>query len=223
LPLVELCTTLPGVAQVIPYGSPLPDFDLQCPLMSLPLAFKTTLETIPSKVGYLHTDASKVAAWRVRLGAKVKPRIGLTWSGMQAAGTNRKRHFALSSFIPYLSDDFDYFCLQTDVPEADQETLGKTPSIFHFKDSLRGFANTAALCACMDLVISVDTSIAHLSGTLGKKTWVLLPFVADWRWMTNREDTPWYASLRLFRQKSPGDWNRVFERVAAELRLEFER
>ena len=219
-PLVKLCRTLPGVAQVIPYGSPLPEFDLQCPLMSLPLAFKTTLETIPAKVGYLRSDASKIDDWRNRLGPKIKPRVGLTWSGNQAAGTNRKRHFALSSLVPYLPPDVDYFCLQTDILAADQETLEKTPGILQFKDSLRDFTDTAALCECMDLVISVDTSVAHMSGALGKKTWILLAFAADWRWLTDREDSPWYPTLRLFRQNSLGDWAGVFERVAAELRKE---
>jgi tetratricopeptide (TPR) repeat protein len=218
-PLVKLCATLPGVAQVIPYGSALPDFDFQCPLMSLPLAFETTLETLPAKVSYLRSDASKVDDWRHRLGPKVRPRIGLTWSG-QTTGTNRKRHFALSSLLPFLPPDVDYFCLQTDVAAADQETLATTPRIRQFKDSLRDFTDTAALCECMDLVISIDTSVAHLAGALGKKTWVLLAFVADWRWLTERDDTPWYPTLRLFRQKSPGDWHGVFERVSAELRQE---
>jgi tetratricopeptide (TPR) repeat protein len=219
LPLVKLCATLPGVAQVIPYGSPLPDFDLQCPLMSLPLALETTLETIPAKVGYLRSDASKVDDWRHRLGPKVRPRIGLTWSG-QTTGTNRKRHFALSNLVPLLPPDVDYFCMQTDVGAADQETLATTPGIRQFKDSLRDFTDTAALCECMDLVISVDTSVAHLSGALGQKTWVLLAFSADWRWLTDRDDSPWYPTMRLFRQRSLGDWHGVFERVAAELRQE---
>ena len=219
-PLVKLCTTLPGVAQVIPYGSPLPDFDLQCPLMSLPLAFNTTLATIPANVGYLRSDARKVDDWRRRLGPKVKPRIGLVWSGNPLVKANRKRHFALSSFVSHLSAAVDYFCLQTEVAAADRETLAKTPGILQFNDSLCDFTDTAALCECMDLVISVDTSVAHLSGALGKKTWVLLPFVADWRWLTDREDSPWYPTLRLFRQRSLGDWHGVFERVAAELRQE---
>jgi tetratricopeptide (TPR) repeat protein len=219
-PLLSVCNTLSGVAQVVPYGSPLPDFDLQCPLMSLPLAFDTTLETIPAKVGYLHSDAKKVEAWRQRLGPKVKPRIGLTWSGNPLVAANRKRHFALSSFVPHLPPGVDYFCLQTEIVAADQETLAKTPGILQFRDSLHDFTDTAALCECMDLVISVDTSVAHLSGALGKKTWVLLPFVADWRWLTDREDSPWYPTLRLFRQKSLGDWTGVFERVSAELRQE---
>jgi tetratricopeptide (TPR) repeat protein len=219
--LVSLCTTLRGVARVIPYGDPLPDFDFQCPLMSLPLAFGTTLETIPATTGYVSSDAHRVATWQMQLGAKMKPRIGLTWSGNRVSGTNRKRHFPLLKLTPYLSDDFQYICLQTDIPEADQKTLAENPLIVHFSEGPGDFGATAALCECLDLVISVDTSIAHLSGALGRKTWVLLAFDADWRWLTDRDDSPWYPTMRLFRQKSAGDWNEVFERVAAELRKQF--
>jgi len=220
-PLVDLCARLPGVALSIPYGSPLPPFDCQCPLMSLPLVFATTLETIPSTSGYLKSDPSKVAVWQQRLGARSRPRIGLTWSGNQTAGTNRKRHFPLSSLLPHLPAGFDYFCLQTDVVAADQQTLAHSPTILRFEHLLRDFSDTAALCECMDLVVSIDTSVAHLSCGLGKSTWVLLAHVADWRWLLDREDSPWYASARLFRQASPGDWQGVFERVAVRLRREF--
>lgn len=219
-PLVPVCAHLPGVSQVIAYGTPLPEFDVQCPLMSLPLVFTTTLDNIPSPAGYLRSDPAKVAAWRDRLGVKVKPRIGLTWSGNQTAGTNRKRHFALAGLAPHLSAHFDYYCLQTDVVDADQETLSNTAGIFQFRNALQDFSDTAALCECMDLVISVDTSVAHLSCALGKSTWVLLAYAADWRWLTDREDSPWYRAARLFRQSSPGDWNGVFERVAAALQAE---
>lgn len=222
-PLVKLFASLPGVERAIAYGDQLAHFDVQCPLMSLPLAFNTTLPTIPSNAGYLKSDPGKVAEWQLRLGAKTKPRIGLVWSGNQTAGTNRKRNIALSSFVPYLQHGVDYFCLQTEVVAADQEILAKTPKIHQFKGLLRDFTDTAALCACMDLVISVDTSVAHLAGALGKTTWVLLPFVPEWRWLTEREDSPWYGSVRLIRQKSAGDWHSVFERVAADLHVTFLR
>jgi tetratricopeptide (TPR) repeat protein len=220
LPLVNLCGTLKGVAQVIPHANPLPDFDFQCPLMSLPLAFETTLDTVPSTTPYLSTDARDIAAWNTRLASKMKPRVGLTWSGRQTAGTNRKRHFPLASLIPHLPPEMQYFCLQTDVNETDRKTLAENPQILEFRDELRDFSKTAALCECMDLVISVDTSIAHLSGALGKTTWVLLAFNADWRWLIGRDDSPWYPTMRLYRQKVPGGWNEVFERVAADLRRE---
>ena len=215
-PLVALLGSLPDVAQIVAYGNPLPHFDVQCPLMSLPLVFGTTLGTIPLPDGYLKGDVIKTLEWQKRLGLKIKPRVGLTWSGNQAPGTDRKRHFALSRLIPHLPDGFDYFCLQTDVVAADRKAL-QSSNIAQFEESLRDFSDTAALCECMDLVISVDTSVAHLAGALGKRTWVLLALVADWRWLIDREDSPWYDSVRLFRQQLDGDWDELFERVAQEL------
>ena len=212
-PLVGLLASLVGVEQIVAFGDPLPHFDVQCPLMSLPFAFGTTLETIPSPAGYIKNDADKLFAWQHRLGAKTRPRIGLTWSGV-----SHKRSFELSRFIPYLSDSFDYFCLQANVTASDQETLANS-KIFQFGELIRDFTDNSALCACMDLVISVDTSVAHLAGATGKSTWILLAWAADWRWLMERDDTPWYNSARLFRQESAGDWDGVFERVANELRV----
>lgn len=222
-PLVSLCATLAGVTQVIPSGEPLPDFDVQCPLMSLPLACRTQLETIPSATRYINSDALKVAAWQERLGAQTKPRIGLTWSGSQGARMHSERCYPLEKLVPYLSDNFQYFCLQTEITAADRKTLMENPVIRRFDGELRDFSDTAALCECLDLVVSVDTSVVHLNGALGRRTWVLLPFDGDWKWLIDREDSPWYPTVRLFRQKSRGDWNEVFERVAAELHREFGR
>jgi tetratricopeptide (TPR) repeat protein len=215
-PLVDLCSTLPGVAQVLPYGGALPGFDYQCPLMSLPLAFHTELETIPSPAGYLRADEHRTVGWQRRLAPRSRPRIGLTWSGKRVAGTDPRRHFPLSSLLPHLPDEFDYVCLQTEVLAADRDTLTQCPAIRRYE--LSDFSDTAALCECVDLVISVDTSVAHLAGALGRPVWVLLAFSADWRWLTDREDSPWYRSVRLFRQSSPGDWNSVFQRVERALR-----
>jgi tetratricopeptide (TPR) repeat protein len=218
-PLVALLGTLPGVARVIAYGNPLPHVDFQCPLMSLPLALGITLETIPSSEGYLRSDADKVSVWRERLGVRIKPRVGLTWSGTQVPDTARMRHFfALSQLIPYLPDTFDYFCLQTDIVAADQQAL-ENSKVVQFRGLLRDFADTAALCSCMDLVISVDTSVAHLACAIGKTTWVLLAYAADWRWLLDRDDSPWYRSARLFRQGSQNEWQDVFERVAEALQM----
>ncbi len=222
-PLVSLCATLGGVTQVIPYGQPLPDFDVQCPLMSLPLAFRTRLETVPATNRYIKSDPQKVAAWQARLGAKTQPRIGLTWSGSQAARMHGDRCYPLAQLIPRLAEGFQYFCVQTEITAADQLTLALSPEIRQFPGELRDFSDTAALFECLDLVISIDTSAVHLNAGLGNKTWVLLPFDSDWRWLIDREDSPWYPTVRLFRQKSGGDWNGVFERVAAELRREFPR
>lgn len=220
-PLVSVCTTLRGVRQVIPRGEPLPDFDVQCPLMSLPLACNSTLQSIPAGIPYLESDPHKVAAWQERLGAKTKPRIGLTWSGSVGARTFGERSFPLAMWVPYLADELEYVCLQTEITEADRQTLLESPAIRRFE--LMDFSDTAALCECLDLVISVDTSIVHLAGALGRPTWVLLPFNNDWRWLIDREDSPWYPTVRVFRQKSRGDWAVVFARAAEQLRARFDR
>jgi tetratricopeptide (TPR) repeat protein len=220
-PLVSLCMTLKGVAQVVRYADPLPSFDVQCPLMSLPLVFRTTLETIPAPSGYLRSDPGKVAAWQARLGTRTKPRVGLTWSGNQAPGTNRLRHFALELLLPYLTDACQYFCLQTDIRPEDRRTLEANPAIQQYQHEFKDFSDTAALCECMDLMLSVDTSVAHMSGAIGKSTWVMLTREADWRWLTDRTDNPWYPGMRLFRQANRGDWIPVFEQVGAELRRRF--
>lgn len=221
--LLSLCATVRGVAQVIPHADPLPDFDIQCPLMSLPLALKTTLETVPAKTPYINSDPRKRAAWQERLGAKTKPRIGVTWSGSRAGRPDDERCYPLAQLMPHLERDFHYFSLQTEISAADQQTLRENPEIRQLPPELQDFNGTAALCDHLDLVISIDTSVAHLNGALGNKTWVLLPFDSDWRWLIGRENSPWYPTVRLFRQKSRGDWNEVFERVAAELRREFPR
>jgi tetratricopeptide (TPR) repeat protein len=220
-PLVDLCKTLSGVERVLAFGGSVPRCDFQCPLMSLPLAFGTTLASIPSKVPYLRSEPAKVSEWESRLGRKTKPRIGLTWSGNQAAGTNRNRHFPLSLLKPHLGRDFEYYCLQGQIAKTDERTLAETPEILQFGEGIRGFAATAALCECMDLVISVDTSIAHLAGALGKRTWVVLPLNSEWRWLTERDDSPWYPTMTLFRQRSADDWAEVLERVFLALRTQF--
>jgi hypothetical protein len=219
-PLIELLASLEGVSELISAGSTLPPFDYHCPLMSLPLAFHTTVQTIPAPGRYLHADPAKVARWRSMLGEPRCARIGVVWSG-NPNNPNRARSIALADWVAHLSPQFQYFRLQTEVSEADEAALDSSESIFSFDDDLLDFANTAALCECLDLVISVDTSIAHLSGALGRPTWVLLPFSPDWRWMLGREDSPWYPTVKLYRQETSGSWSSVFERVAADLRGQF--
>ena len=215
---MRLLASLRGVASVIPYGSPCPPVEFRCPLLSLPHALGTTLASVPTPIPYLSSDPGDVAAWQARLGAKRKPRIGLAWSGNREGGKSyHLRHFALSAVLPYLPPDYEYVCLQTEVLEADERTLAEHAPLRRFPGELRDFADTAALADCLDLVISVDTSVAHLAGALGRPTWVLLAANADWRWLTARPDSPWYPGMRLYRQESPGDWPGVFERVSADL------
>jgi tetratricopeptide (TPR) repeat protein len=220
-PLLELLTNLKGVSQLIAAGSALPPFDYQCPLMSLPLAFKTTLDTVPAAPKYLHGDEARVARWRALLGVRSRPRIGLVWSGNPNNTIDHRRSIRLADWVTHLPSEFEYFCLQKDVREADRAALKSSRFIVSFDDELLDFVNTAALCECMDVVISVDTSLAHLSGALGRRTWVLLPSNPDWRWLIDRDDSPWYPTVKLYRQKAAGDWNEVFARIATDLYREF--
>jgi tetratricopeptide (TPR) repeat protein len=187
--------------------------DFHSTLMSLPLAFGTRPDTIPASPGYLRTDPALVDAWARALPARTRPRIGLAWSGNAAYISDSKRSLSLRQLEPMLSFPADWYVLQKDVRPEDADTLARLPQVIHPGDALGDFANTAALMDHLDLVISVDTSIGHLAGALGRPLWTLLSHIADWRWMLDRDDSPWYPSARLFRQAMRGDWATVIERV----------
>ena len=215
-PLIGLLHSLEGIDVLIEKGTPLPDFDFQCPLMSLPLAFKTELASIPSPQPYLKSSAEKLQVWRERLGEKSKSRIGLVWSGNKNHKNDHKRSLLLADVQPHLPKNFEYISLQKEVREVDKQTLDKSP-IRSYGESLHDFSDTAALCDLMDLVISVDTSVAHLAGSLGKTTWIVLPRIPDWRWLLERHDSPWYESVTLFRQGKDRQYAPVLEQVAESL------
>ncbi len=220
-PLVNLLRELASVSRIISAGSPLPDFDHQCPLMSLPLALRTTLQSIPAATPYLRADAGKVRDWQARLGARSRPRIGLVWTGNAIQGNDRNRSIPVADVIARLPRDYEYVCLQKEIRPAERVTLAANPWIRTVDTQLQDFSDTAALAATTDLVISVCTSALHLAGALGLKVWGLVSFDADWRWLLDRQDSPWYPTMTLYRQASPGDWREVFERVATDLRREF--
>jgi Tfp pilus assembly protein PilF len=215
--LRELMSTLPGVAQIASKGDPLPDFDIHCPLLSLPLAFGTRLETIPSATPYLRASAPAVTEWNARLGPGTRPRIGLAWSGHPMHENDHNRSIGLSTLLPLLGLNATNVSLQQDVRAGDATVLQGRSDLLHFGDQLKTFSDTAALISNLDLVISVDTSIAHLAGALAKPVWVLLPFLPDWRWLLDREDSPWYPTARLFRQDDTRQWDNVIARVQAAL------
>src|SRR5262245_19950661 len=216
-PIVSLLKDVRGVSHVIVRGSPLPTFDYHCPLLSLPLAFKTNLNSIPCSTKYVHADPVKLTHWTSRLGEKRHPRIGLVWSGRTEHKNDHNRSIALAALIPHLPTDYQYVSLQKEVREIDKPVLESSTNILHFGDELHDFTDTAALCELMDVVISVDTSVAHLSGALGQPTWVLLSFNPDWRWLLERDDSPWYPSIKLYRQSRVGDWNSVLVKLTADL------
>jgi hypothetical protein len=201
--------------EIVAQGEHLPSFDYHCPLMSLPLAFRTTIETIPPALP-IGVDAGRIDKWRKLLGKKTKPRIGVTWSGHPHSHNDSKRSIPLETLLPMMTNDVEWFSLQRDVRDADRKALSRSP-LRDFTRRLHDFGEAAALISHMDVVISVDTSIAHLAGTLGKPTWVLLAFHPDFRWLRDRVDSPWYPTARLFRQSGDGAWPDVLQRVATAI------
>jgi hypothetical protein len=217
--LLKLLSNLEGVSQILARGDPLPHFDYQCPLMSLPLAFKTELDTIPAPSQKVESDKDKVIAWGKKLGEKKKLRVGIVWSGSTAHKNDHNRSLPLSELITHLSSDYDYVSLQKEICDADKLLLTECHKIRQYSNDLKDFTDTAALIELMDVVISVDTSVAHLSATLGKATWIMLPFDPDWRWLLDRNDSPWYRSVKLYRQEKISDWNSVLEKIKSDLKL----
>jgi hypothetical protein len=215
-PLLPLLADIEGAAEVLPMGAELPAFDFHCPLPSLPLVFHTGLRTIPG-IPRVRNDPVRVSAWQNRLGAKSKPRIGLVWSGSSGHKNDRNRSIALAEMLSLVADWAEWVSLQKEVRETDAHLLASRTDIRHFGGELEDFADTAALVELLDVVVTVDTSVAHLAGVLSKEVWILLPFNPDWRWLLDREDSPWYPAARLFRQPSIGDWTSVIDRVREEL------
>ena len=193
-------------------------FDLHCPLGSLPLAFRTRLDTIPFAEGFLPAPAAaRVTAWENRLGPRTRFRVGLVWSGDPGHKNDHNRSIALRALAPLLDCDVEFVSLQKSVRDEDRAFLDECPDILDLTEQLTDFSETAALVSCLDLVISVDTSVVHLTGALGVPVWTMLPFNPDWRWLLNRDDSPWYQSMRLFRQPTRGDWASVVDDVRGEL------
>ena len=207
-----------GAVQVVSKGDTLPPFDMHCPFLSLPLAFGTGLATIPRETPYLRASTQAVANWSARLPPKTRPRIGLAWSGRPEHNNDQNRSIDLVFFLsPLQGIDATLVSLQREVRAADAVVLQERSDVLHFGEELRDFSDTAALAANLDLVIAVDTSVAHLAGALAKPVWVLLPFVPDWRWLLDRDDSPWYPTARLFRQDDSRQWDGAFGRLRAAL------
>lgn len=219
-PLIPLFAAQKGKFEIVAWGAAPPNFDVHCPLLSLPYALKTTLRTIPASIPYLFSPPGKLDHWRAKLGKKGKPRVGLAWSG-NPRKKDRSRNIPLELFLPSMSTAMEWHILQKDIPEDDRSSLKSNPAIIDHTASLNDFSDTAALVAELDLVISVDTVAAHLAGAMGKPAWILLPFHPDFRWLRDRTDSPWYPTARLFRQTHDGDWGGVIDQVSRELQMLF--
>ena len=216
-PLVSLLSEMPGVFQCFSSGTA-PPFDMHCPMSSLPLAFATGLDSIPSATSYLPPPSeARRRAWEDRLGSHDKLRVGLVWSGNPKHSNDRNRSLPLEMLSRILDLDARFVSLQKDLKAGDREYLCERADIVDLSEHLTDFAETAALVSCLDLVITVDTSVAHLAGALGCATWVLLPYTPDYRWLLDRDDSPWYPTMRLFRQSESRDYGTVLERMRSEL------
>ncbi|MEZ5563498.1 MAG: tetratricopeptide repeat-containing glycosyltransferase family protein [Gammaproteobacteria bacterium] len=216
--LRTLLAGLAGVDELLCPGDELPPFDLYSPLLSLPLAFATDLESIPAPRSYLAADPLRVEVWRSRLHTQCADtsarRIGLVWAGNPSLTQDRHRSIPLASLLLLAAPGLQLCSLQKDLRPGDRELLAAHPEIPHFGDELNDFADTAALIESLDLVISVDTAVAHLAGALGKPVWILQRYSPDFRWLLGRDDSPWYPSARLFRQPQRGDWDSVIAELA---------
>jgi tetratricopeptide (TPR) repeat protein len=216
-PLYGLLKQISPTIQILKPNEEPTDFDYHCPLLSLPLALGTTLETIPTEQQYLKSDEELRSVWSARLPPKTKPRIGVVWSGNIAHTRLHHRSIELQQFLSIFSPDAEWISLQKEIREKDFAMLRQLGRIAFFGDDLRDFSDTAALLDLMDLVITIDSSLAHLAGAMGKPVWILLPYNPDWRWLLDRIDSPWYPSARLFRQQQIGNWATVIDHVKNEL------
>ena len=216
----SLLRGIEGVTQVHHRWNDVPGHAVNCRLSSLPYLLGTRLDTIPNKVPYLKAAPDRIAHWRQKLSTLPadRPRIGLAWTGRPTHPNDRRRSIPLAHLLPLTeAGPASFISLQKPLPERDREMMGRFPGMTDLSDALTDFGETAALLENLDLVVTVDTSMGHLAGALAKPAWIMLPRAADWRWMLDREDTPWYPTLRLFRQPAPGAWDPVVTQVTDAL------
>lgn len=216
-----LLAGMPGVAQYCHRWTDVPGHAAHCRLSSLPYLFRTQLDTIPSKIPYLKADPARIAHWKQRFDSTLPTgmkRIGLAWTGRPTHPNDRRRSIPLAQLLP-LADagPAAFVSLQKPMPARDLEMIQRFPHMTNLADELTDFGETAAVMENLDLIITVDTSMGHLAGALGRPAWILIPKAADWRWMLNRDDSPWYPSVRLFRQPKPGAWNDPLSRMRTAL------
>ena len=214
--LIPLLSSWNNTITLIAAGSPLPSCDYHFPIMSLAFIFQTELQNIPTPIPYVFSDASRIESCRHLLKKSIRKRVGIAWRGSALHQLNQKRSIDLQTLLSIQHPDCDYICLQQDVTRAEKKILDQH-TIPYYGYELSTIEGTAALISCLDLIVTIDTSIAHLAGAMGKSVWILLSFSSDWRWLLNREDSPWYPTARLFRQTVIDDWRHPLMRVKTEL------
>lgn len=217
--LMPLIKHVEGVENIIPLGDPLPLFDIHCPLLCLPMIFDTNLDTIPANVPYIRADDFLVKKWKEKVGNTSSAKVGVIWQGNPVHKRDRERSIPFDKLAPLAKiSGVSFYSLQKGEGSEKAKDLSCGLQLIDFMDEVRDFSDTAALIENLDLVISVDTSVAHLAGAMGKPVWALIQFSPDWRWLLERADSPWYPTMRLFRQPAFGDWDSVIRRVEEELR-----
>jgi Tfp pilus assembly protein PilF len=217
--LIKVLAGLNDVDVLVARGQALPKIDYHCPLLSLPKAFSTELNSIPATSAYVVSDAKRTSIWQDRLGAQSKLRVGLVWAGSATHKNDHNRSIPLQALTSIFEQDVNFYGLQKELREGDRQLIHQHPQIQYLGKYIKDFKDTAALISLMDVVITVDTAIAHLTGAMGKPVWILLPYSPDWRWLLNRDDSPWYPTAKLFRQPSIGDWSSVLSEVNQALQV----
>jgi len=216
--LKPLMASLPGVVSVIGTGEPLPPFDFQCPFLSLPFALHTELQSIPAPVPYVHAPQDKVRDWSERLPKGSLLRVGVVWRGNPKHTNDANRSVPFEMFRPLFDvEECEFVCLQVGLTERETSVFASHSACRDLSGQIKDFADTAGIVSSLDLVVTVDTSVAHLAGAMGRPVWLLVPFTPDWRWMLDREDSPWYPTFRIFRQKTARDWPAVIGAVRRKL------
>lgn len=227
--LKRLLKNIDGVSQLLEPGQIIPTYDYHCPLMSLPLAFKTNRDSIPNDVPYIYADESKKDYWKEKLAKISGPKVGLVWSGgfrpnnPELWGVNQRRNISFELISQLNMEGIQFFSLQKgEGAEAElkkyKDELWSSSNLHNFADELQDFSDTAALIDQLDLVISVDTSTAHLAGAMGKPVWILNRFDGCWRWLSNGDESEWYPTAKLYRQKKNGRWDEVIEKIKNDLK-----
>lgn len=213
--LIRLLRSVEGTSAVGPWGAAVKDLDFHAPLLNLMRTLGTTMDTIPDDVPYVAPDETDLEGWYQRLGDKAELQVGVAWAGSPTHKGDKQRSIEIEVLKPLFDfPDVQFFSLQ----KHDRRNAGTVPDgVADLAVDLHDFADTAAAIACLDLVITVDTAVAHLAGALGKPVWVMLPFVPDWRWLLDRDNSPWYPTMKLYRQPNPGDWDSVIGEVRQDL------
>jgi len=206
-----------GYDDIIPFGNIPSAFDFHCELMSLPLAMGLQLSDLPGSTGYLSANPARVDRWRTRLASLPRPLVGLVWAGRPAHTNDARRSMSLSDLAPLAQEGVTFVALQKGPAAEQSATPPQGMALISLSEEIKDFEDTAAILTLLDVLVSVDSSPVHLAGALGCPAWVMLPFLPDWRWLLQREDTPWYPSVRLFRQQARGQWGPVLQSISAAL------